>query len=145
MKLSLLVVVPVQLISSIFTRIAGPHEIYWLVTTDPMPPGIFYMCVAGGLAVIVVMLCLNFTEERSNSLMVTLFYPFGQLALTHYVGHVVIGMGLLEAFGFLEGQTLLFSIGCALAYGLSAVIFSYYWRKRFRKGPLEMVMRKISG
>lgn len=103
------------------------------------------MCAAGGLTVAVIMLCLNFVEDRSNSFIVKLLYPFSQLALTHYVGHVVIGMALLEAFGFLHGQTLTFSIGCALAYGLSAVIFSYYWRKRFKKGPLETVMRKISG
>jgi uncharacterized membrane protein YeiB len=125
--------------------VSADSDIIWLIGTEPMPPGIFYMGVAGGLGVAITMLCLNYAENRPSSFGVNILVPLGQLALTHYVGHVVIGMVLLEVLGLLQGQTLVFSIGCALIYGFFAIVFSFIWRKKFRKGPLETIMRKVAG
>lgn len=146
MKWSLLTAISFQLMSTILSRIIrSDSEFIWLVSTEPMPPGIFYMGVAGGLGVAITMLCLNYAEYKPDSFGVNFLVPLGQLALTHYVGHVVIGMVLLEIFGLIQGQMLAFSIACALFYGIFAVVFSFFWRKKFRKGPLEAIMRKVAG
>ena len=68
----------------------------------------------------------------------------GQLALTLYVGHLIVGGGLLKALGLLD-KTLLFAIGSAVIFCICAVIFSHFWRKRFERGPIEWGMRRITG
>ena len=40
----------------------------------------------------------------------------GQLALTLYVAHVVIGMGLLSTLGRIEDESLPFAVGSALVF-----------------------------
>ena len=72
------------------------------------------------------------------------FIATGQLALTLYIAHLVIGMGLLKALGVLD-KTLPYAIGSALIFCVCAVIFSHFWTKRFSRGPLEWGMRRITG
>ncbi len=69
----------------------------------------------------------------------------GQLALTLYVAHVIIGMGTLEAFGCLEQRSLIFSVNCALAFCVLSVAFAHLWASRFKRGPLESIMRRLVG
>jgi len=71
--------------------------------------------------------------------------PTGQLALTLYVAHVVLGMGSLEALGRLEHQSVGFGLTSAGAFCAIAVLFSVWWRGRFTRGPLEAVMRRVTG
>ncbi|MFT7542854.1 MAG: hypothetical protein ACI9K5_003836, partial [Gammaproteobacteria bacterium] len=71
------------------------------------------------------------------------FVPTGQMALTLYVAHVFLGLGVLEELGRLENQSLPFSVGSALAFYLGAMVFSFLWLRRFRRGPLEALMRKL--
>ena len=73
------------------------------------------------------------------------FIGTGQLALTLYVAHLVIGMGVSKVLGFLENQTLLLAIGSAVIFCICAVIFSHCWKKRFERGPIEWGLRRITG
>lgn len=68
----------------------------------------------------------------------------GQLALTLYVAHVILGMGFLELLGRLENQSIQFALCAALVFWLLAMLFAHYWRKRFQRGPLEWVMRTLT-
>ena len=69
----------------------------------------------------------------------------GQLALTIYFAHVVVGMGTLESMGRLGSQTLVFALAAAGVFLLAAVVFAGLWRRRFRRGPVEWLMRKLAG
>ena len=69
----------------------------------------------------------------------------GQLALTTYVAHVLVGMGTLEAMGRLEDQTLGWAVSTSLVFSIAAIISSWLWRRRFSRGPLEALMRRIAG
>lgn len=73
------------------------------------------------------------------------FVATGQLALTLYLAHVVLGMGVLEAIGRLKKQTLPFALLAALVFCIMSVVFAQLWRKRFKRGPLEAIMRTLTG
>jgi uncharacterized protein len=61
-----------------------------------------------------------------------------------YVAHVVIGMGILEAIGRLENQTLPFSLLASGVFFALSVVFAYSWRCRYKRGPIEMLMRYLT-
>jgi uncharacterized membrane protein YeiB len=69
----------------------------------------------------------------------------GQLALTLYVAHVIVGMGILEAMGRLEDQSLPYIVTASLVFSAAATAWSTWWRRRHDRGPLEWVMRRLSG
>jgi len=69
----------------------------------------------------------------------------GQLALTLYVAHVIVGMGILEVMGRLENQSLPFIVLASLVFSAASIAWSTWWRRRHRRGPLEWVMRRLSG
>ena len=99
-------------------------------------------------------ICGIVTAIIGGSLMLTERYPdakwtrpliaTGQLALTLYVVHLIVGRGMLKTLGILD-RTLPFAIGSAVIFCICAVIFSHFWRKRFERGPLEWTMRRITG
>lgn len=111
----------------------------------PFPPMPLYVLAGGGTAVTVIMLCLMLVDRFGETRWVRALISTGQIALTLYIGHVVVGMGTLEALGRLEGQTLAFSVTSALIFCAFAVVFAYLWRLRFSRGPLEALMRRLTG
>ncbi len=115
-----------------------------LFGTEPMPPMPLYLLSAGGAALAVVTLCCSVMDRHRGTAWARPFVATGQLALTLYVAHVVIGMGLLEALGMLRPQSLTFALGYAVTFYAVGVAFSYAWTRRFRLGPLEWIMRKMT-
>ena len=69
----------------------------------------------------------------------------GQLALTIYLAHVFVGMGILEATGRLEDQSLAWAVGTGLVFSMFAILGSWAWRRRFARGPVEWLMRRVAG
>ncbi len=121
-----------------------PGEIGFAFSTTPMPPMPLYIFASAGTSIIIIILCLELTFRYPNAQIFPPLVATGELALTLYVAHVVIGMGFLEIIGRLENQTLQFAIICAAIFSALAIVFSHYWKKQFRRGPLELVMRKLT-
>ena len=113
-----------------------------LLMTTSFPPTPTFIAFGICFATSVIMLTCLVTERFPR--ISAVFIPTGQLALTLYVAHVFLGLGTLEAMGRLQGQSLPFSVACALTFYALAVLGSYFWRKRFRRGPLEAIMRRIA-
>ncbi len=69
---------------------------------------------------------------------------FGQMALTNYLAQTVITFGFIRLFG-LYGQLALWQ-GTIIAIVLLPLqmVFSYYWLKSFRFGPLEWIWRMFT-
>jgi uncharacterized protein len=134
----------------LLVRLATPHlgaEDAWAVFgTAPMPPMPLFMIAASGTAVTVIILSVLAAERYAGASWLVPLMATGQMALTLYVGHVVIGLVPLEVFGVLEGRR---SVGFSVIWGavfcVVAVIFAYLWRQRYPRGPLETLMRRITG
>ena len=105
-------------------------------------PYIFGMC---GIATAIIGGSLMLTEKYPNAIWTKPFIATGQLALTLYIAHLVVGRGMLEGLGLLENQTLPFAVGSAVIFCICAVIFSHSWRRRFERGPIEWGIRRITG
>jgi uncharacterized membrane protein YeiB len=77
----------------------------------------------------------------------------GQMTLTHYITHLVLGLFLLST---VTGKTLSYDLlkesptnpiiilTFAVAYFFLSCVFSYFWTKKYKNGPFEMLMRKVS-
>ncbi len=115
-----------------------------LVDTQMIPPMPFYLLSAGSVACIVILLSIAFTQKHADWRWVQALVSAGQLALTLYAAHVVIGMGVLEALGRLENQSLEFAVVSACIFYAASIVFSVFWRKHFKRGPLEWVMRSLT-
>ena len=116
----------------------------WLFSVEPIPPLPMYLAAGAGTAVLVIIGSIWLGDHLDARLTEPLVST-GQLALTIYVGHVLIGMGTLEAFGRLEDQTLEWAVGTSLIFSATAILFSWLWRRRFDRGPLEALMRRVAG
>ncbi len=122
---------------------AGIWAVVW--SSQPMPPLPLYWLAAAGTACAAIAACVAAGERWRDAPWLAPLVHTGQLALTLYVAHVAVGMGVLDAFGRLENQSFPFAVGSALLFCAAAVLFAHLWRRRFKLGPLEWLMRRSAG
>lgn len=149
--IGLAVFVGVNLLSEgiLFTLSEGDPALYAELTpifgTDPMPPLPFYMINGISIATVILSLSILISRKYADNRWILALNKTGQLALTFYVAHVVIGMGSIEIFGGkpLGEYSLAFSVIYGVLFSLACIGFSVFWLKRKTYGPLEWVMRKL--
>lgn len=132
------------------------HDSYWFdyVMAEYFPPYLPFMAVTMGFACMVIPICMMMGDSYRENPIVRALQKTGRMTLSLYVFHLTVGM-LLFGFlfnknytGYLEDEEpsssviiLLFSV----VFYLLSVVLSQLWSRRFSHGPLEMLMRKISG
>ena len=117
----------------------------YLFGTSAIPPMPLYMIAGGSAASLIIGVCL-LLESRLRSLgILDLLTPAGRQTLTLYIAHILIGMGMLEALGRIGGQTGDAALIASAVFCIAATIYAYLWSRRFRRGPLEFLMRRICG
>lgn len=116
----------------------------WLFSVEPIPPLPLYLVAGTGTAVLVICGSIWLTEHLPTPVMEPLVST-GQLALSIYLAHILVGMGVLETFGRLENQNLAWAVVTSALFSLTSIAFAWAWRRRFRRGPLEALMRRVSG
>ncbi|MEM8961629.1 MAG: DUF418 domain-containing protein [Acidobacteriota bacterium] len=120
-----------------------PEAIH-LVGTSPIPPMPLYLLSGGGTAVMVIALVAMLTARFGDAGWMRPFIAAGQLAFTLYVAHVVVGIGLLEELDAGSDQTLSFALGYSALFCVIGILFAWAWRQRFRQGPFEWLMRRLT-
>jgi uncharacterized membrane protein YeiB len=116
---------------------------HYLFATKPMPPTMLYVLSGTCSAIAVIAISLYVVDKSGRAPLTQAIINTGQLSLSHYIGHIIIGLGFLEAVGYLENGSLPFAISYGIAYFMIAILFSYVWRKWNKRGPVELMMRKI--
>jgi len=119
-------------------------EIDFILSTSIIPPLPQYMLSAGSSAILVLLGCLKLTQVFPASRLNDWLSKTGQMSLTLYVAHVIIGMGILEAVGLLYNQSIQVSLLASLLFCIASVMFSVFWLSRFKSGPLEWLFKKLS-
>ncbi len=114
----------------------------WLLTW-PRAPRPFFVVSGCALAVATICVCIELSRHRAASRPVLALVATGQLAFTIYVVHVIAILVPLE-HGFLRGQPIELAFAYAVACYAAAVAFAFWWRRRWRHGPLEGLMRQIT-
>lgn len=147
--LGLIMTISIEVISRVlikwFNPIIGAEASAFLFNTGPILPNVLYMLSATGSAIIVLILCLYIAEKYEKGWFVTMIVRTGELTLTHYVSHVLVGIGILILLNRLENQSLAFVLLFSSCFFIFSVLFSLLWRKKFSRGPIELVMRRITG
>lgn len=131
-----------------FLRWYGAPDAFW--GTDSIPPGPLYVLSAGAVAAFVIALCIELTALPAVARGTRWLARCGQLALTCYLVHVLflyfVVMPAVDALASSGGPSPLeMAAGAALLFGVLSVAFANLWLKRFRRGPLEWVLRKLCG
>ena len=121
-------------------------ELTEILGTNPMPPLPFYMFNGISIAFVTISACILLAKRFEASIIIGALHKTGQLALTFYVAHVIIGMGIIELVApeKIGNFTITFSLTYALLFSLACIVFAVFWRKHKKHGPLEWILRKLT-
>lgn len=135
----------------IHTALNGGEDLGYILAAQAIPPTPFYILSATGSAMLMIALCLWVAQRltRADGQITPALRPVqlaGQQTLTLYLAHILIGMGLLEGLGLLDGSLTAPQI---LAYGIgfcvTCLIYAAFWSRLAKRGPMEVLMRRITG
>jgi len=144
----------VTIIQSASQHISISEELKLFINADYLPPFLPFILSTSGFSLILISGFMYLGNKIGESQLAQNIASTGQMTLTHYVSHVTIGMiifSLLTDKNISEDLTHLQPIKpiCILLFSIAYFVFSYYfsklWTKHFKNGPLETLMRKISG
>jgi uncharacterized protein len=129
-------------------------DIQFYLTADYIPPFLPFMISTFAFGLMLISFFMYVGGKVENNKWAMIFASTGQMTLTHYVSHLTIGMLI---FGLLTGKdyegihsqtasaTPLSILGFAIFYFTLSFVFSKIWSKKYKNGPLEALMRRISG
>jgi uncharacterized protein len=151
-RISSIVFISIQTLSylsfSILSALSHPNtnELVELLGTKPMPPLPIYMFNGIAIAFTIISACILVAKRFDNNFIIDALNKTGQLALTFYVAHIIIGMGIIEAINpsIMGRYSIEFSVIYAAGFSLLCILFAVIWRKYQKFGPLEWVMRKVT-
>jgi len=129
-------------------------DLTFYLTADYLPPFLPFMLGTTSFALVLLVICLWLGDRFADTLLVRALTATGQMTLTHYVVHLTLGMIL---FSQLSGTAFTGSINegtptdpllillFATSFFVASVMFSYRWNQSYSHGPLETLMRKLTG
>jgi uncharacterized protein len=141
------------LIQSFATSMTQNKDLVFYLTADYLPPFVPFMLGTASFGLILISIFILIGNKVGDTKIAKILASTGQLTLTHYIAHLVLGLIFLS---IITGKTLSYDLlkeiptdpiiilTYAIAYFLLCCTFSYFWTKKFKNGPLEMLMRKIS-
>ncbi|MFC1815198.1 DUF418 domain-containing protein [Thermodesulfobacteriota bacterium] len=110
---------------------------------DPWFPMPFFFFSGAGSAIIAISLCVILTEKFSAAKWLPPLVAVGQSTLTLYVAHTLIGTITILAMDFFELEYPLFAVWGSFSYFIAAMFFCHQWNIRYKRGPLELLMRRF--
>ena len=144
----------VNIIQLISQHISISLELREFINADYLPPFLPFIISTFGFGLMLISGFMYVGNKIGESKLAKALASTGQMTLTHYVSHVTIGMFL---FSTLVSKDLSKDLALqqptdpiyVLLFSIVYFIFSYYfsklWTKKFKNGPLETLMRRISG
>ena len=129
---------------------AGQPDTKELVTQifglQPMPPMPIYMLTGCSFALMLISLSIIVSNKFETNFLVQSLHKTGQLALTFYLAHIIIGMGIINEINpnKIGKYTIDFSLPYALIFSILCIVFAVFWTKYKKAGPLEWLMRKLT-
>ncbi len=124
--------------------VSDPDLVEYLGTAS-IPPGPFYIMAGAGSSCVVIGLLLKMWKWLEHASIAQALTAPGRQALTLYMAHILIGMGILEEAGLLGGSLNANQIVVyALAFCLFSSLYALIWSRWFKRGPLEALMRHVT-
>ncbi len=121
--------------------------------SEYFPAYLPFILITAGFALMVIPVCMFITDTFPESTIINSLVKTGQMTLSFYVLHVTIGMVIFAKLfnkvftGYLTQQTPvkpIYILAFAIVFYIICVFFSAFWTNKYKNGPLETLMRKIS-
>lgn len=141
------VFVATTVVSALLIRVigAGYGDLVVLFATAPIPPMPLFILAGGSAAATVTGFCLLIEPMLSRMSLLTPLAAPGQQTLSLYIAHIFLGMGTLEAFNMLGGQSHAQAAYASAIFCSVALVYAVIWHRFFKSGPLETLMRRLAG
>jgi uncharacterized membrane protein YeiB len=122
-------------------------ELIEIFGTKPMPQLPIYMFSGIAIAFAIISACILISKKFENNFIIDALNKTGQLALTLYVAHVIVGMGIIEVINPLKigNYSIEFSVGYAIVFSLLCILFCSYLEKILQRWPFRMDHAKANG
>lgn len=116
------------------------------IGTTGWSPDPLYVVAASGTSVLAIAACQEIVSRFGERLVVRALISTGQVSLSIYILHALVGVGVPRWLLGLEDATgWLRLMGWWALFCVLAVCSAHLWRRRFSRGPLEWAMRKLCG
>lgn len=120
-------------------------ELAPLLTTSPVPAMPLYLVAGGSGAALLIGLSLQLCRNGKIRRLCQPMLEAGKQTLSLYIAHIFLGMGTMEALGMLGNSSSAQVYGATLLFATLSCLYAWLWRKRLKRGPIEALMRKITG
>ncbi|KQC00843.1 DUF418 domain-containing protein [Pedobacter sp. Hv1] len=153
-SLGFFVFVLVEGIQFLAPKIMIDKDVLFYLTADYIPPFLPFMLATAAFGLMLIAGLMYLGNYVENNKVVQAIAATGKMTLSHYVSHLVIGILLftfiqqvlsVNHYNQRENVSPIFILLFSIAYFIISVCWSWLWLKKFKNGPLEMLMRKISG
>lgn len=141
----------IQLLSN---QLPLSDDVKFYLNADYLPPFLPFMLSTLGFGLMLISVFMWAGQRLTENQLAQHLAKTGQMTLTHYISHLTLGMLL---FSLITGKAytavmndsepvqpiiiLMFATG----YFILSYFFSKWWASKYKNGPFEMLMRKISG
>lgn len=114
---------------------------------DPFPASPLFAISAEANAIMVLIFAMYISRKVAFRSLIQGLKNTGKLSLTFYIGHVIIALGLENWFRHnfsQDGYSV--AVTCfTLLILIGQCHFANFWCARFERGPLEWLLRRLSG
>jgi len=124
------------------------------IMAEYFPPYLPFVLVTMAFAFMTIPICMLIGEKFSTNKFILALQKTGQMTLSHYVIHLTLGMLIMATLtgkhytGLLEDEPptrSIYILAYSILFYIISILFSVLWSRKFKNGPLETLMRKISG
>lgn len=148
----LFVYLAVFAVQSLASGLAVNDDVRFYLSADYLPPFLPFMLSTSSFGLMIIAGFMYIGSIAGETRLARVAAATGQMTLTHYISHIIIGMLICAGItgrsytGHLndrEPLTPVFILLFSLLYFMISALFSWLWAKRFRNGPVETLMRKF--
>ena len=132
-------------LSALTIRSERTGTLFTLVHTD-WSPGPLYVLSASATATAIVALAHELVAHSPRHLLVRTLGDAGQLSLTIYLVHAHLAIGVPRYFlGWADALSIEQMLAYWAAFVVLVIPLAALYRRRFARGPVEWLMRKLTG
>jgi uncharacterized protein len=107
-------------------------------------PHLLIMLARQLVAISAILVCLELADRFRTSRIIEALAATGRMSLTHYLAHTTLVLGPMLVWDVLQ-QSRMTSFLLSCGFFAAAVTFSVLYSRRYTRGPLEALMRRVTG
>jgi uncharacterized membrane protein YeiB len=132
-------------VAAIVTTSAGtgrrPHLV---LSDDPFDRGIVYTASALGTALLAFAAISWIADRFERTPIVDVLRRAGQMSLTIYIAHALVFNLLVDWLDLLRPGSLVTAVSAATTFWLAATALAVAYQRRFGRGPVELLYRRLT-